>query len=57
MAETTVGLLGPRGTLAALALEAEIPALLRKGALETLGASWISQVTRRLFGITEEKSP
>ena len=39
MAETTVGIAGSRGTLATLAWEGEIPALLRKGALETLGAS------------------
>ena len=36
-AEITVGLAGQGGTPAAFALEADIPALLRKGVLEVLG--------------------
>ena len=37
-ANVTVGIAGRKGTFTAFAMDAEIPALLRKGALEALGA-------------------
>ena len=37
-ADIKVGTAGRKGAFMAIALEAEIPALLRKGALEALGA-------------------
>ena len=49
-AYSPAGIAGCRGTLAAFALVADIPAILRRVAVGALGGSWIALLMSRLFG-------